>query len=122
MQAFGGALSAAPGMDTARFEQLAASPYLKVEETMMDLGPRVSRKKQFLPPVAELLESGWSPTQPISAEEELAPIVQVIHDGGPAVCEDGACLNRKLQSPRGVFGVVTAAQRLKAKAMPPPPT
>ena len=60
LQAFGGALSAAPGMDTARFEQLAASPYLKVEETMMDLGPRVSRKKQFLPPVAELLESGCS--------------------------------------------------------------
>lgn len=119
-KAFGGTLSQAPGMDAVRFEALATSPHLKLDETMMDIGSLVSRKKEFLPPVQKLLEGGWKPTVEIGPEEELAPIVQTEHSG-LAMCEDGACLNRTLTSPTGIFGVVTAAQRLKAKANPPPP-
>ncbi len=119
-EAFGGTLSQAPGIDAKRFEELAASSHLTLAETMMDIGSRVSRKKEFLPPVVELLESGWTPAVPMAAMDELAPIVQTTH-GGTELCEDGACLNRTLSSPKGAFGIVTPEQRLKAKANPPPP-
>ena len=119
-EAFGGKLSQAPGIDSSRFELLAASPHLRIDETMMDLGARVSRKKEFLPPVAELLESGWTPKVPIATGDELAPMVQMEHNGA-AICEDGACLNRELTSPKGAFGILTTEQRLRAKANPPPP-
>jgi manganese-dependent inorganic pyrophosphatase len=54
--AFGGALSAAPGMNDRQFALLAAAHNLSRDQTMMDLGSRVSRKLEFMPPVKGVLE------------------------------------------------------------------
>ena len=130
--AFQGPLKTCPGMDERRFDELAASPYIKQEETMMDLGSAVSRKLEFVPPVMALLDEGWVPELPsYQAADELPPLVEQIHLED---CADGACLNRTLSSPRGsdtleisasgglpALGLVTREQRAKAKARPPPP-
>ena len=68
--------------------------------------------------------------------DELVPIVEQEHGG---VCQDGACLNRTLSSPKEEYksviavntadcggglptlGLVTREQRDSAKAHPPPP-
>ena len=143
--AFKGTLSRAPGMNGRLFAELAASKHLRPELTMMNLGSRVSRKLEFVPPVMAALDSGTvdqvsglphemvAKIMALDVSDELVPLVFEEHDG---TCADGSCLNRTLSSPReesrGLLGViegqslptlglVTRDQREAAKANPPPP-
>eukprot|EP01047_Picozoa_sp_COSAG01_P082165 COSAG01_NODE_16671_length_1216_cov_1.749329_1_plen_83_part_10 len=54
--AFEGALSAVPGMNDRQFALLAAAHNLSRDQTLMDLGSRVSRKLEFMPAVKGVLE------------------------------------------------------------------
>ena len=62
-----------------------------------ELGNRVSRKLEFVPPVMALLNEGWSPDVVVRAEDELAPEVETTHLPG---CIDGACLVRTMSNPK----------------------
>jgi len=71
------------------------SKYLKIEQTCMDLGNRVSRKKQFLPPLKDALNAGFvlDEDQALAAMNECAPCVETTH-----VCnEDGCRVHRHYQ-------------------------
>eukprot|EP01047_Picozoa_sp_COSAG01_P032070 COSAG01_NODE_2303_length_7952_cov_4.127849_3_plen_474_part_00 len=92
-----GALSVAPGMDERQFAELAASSHLRMEDTMMDLGERVSRKLEFVPAVKRVLEDPSFNATPIpDVSDEVAPQVQTEHS---ASCVDGCCLQRTLSKP-----------------------
>ena len=63
-EAFGGATRAPlPAERLRRFTEIClqnASTAFTLDQACMDLGNRVSRKKQFIPPVKALLASGWT--------------------------------------------------------------
>ena len=79
--AFGGATSAACSSD--KFGPLHAALQLRVENTKMDLGSRVSRKLEFVPPVTDVLASGWTPPEVASRQSraEEAPFAFVEKKG-----------------------------------------
>jgi hypothetical protein len=58
--AFGGPTAAA--CDARKFTALHESLHLMPNDTKMDLGSRVSRKLEFVPPIVDALTSGWEPS------------------------------------------------------------
>jgi inorganic pyrophosphatase/exopolyphosphatase len=98
--AFKGPIQQCPGMDERRFAELGASKHLKQEETMMDLGEKVSRKLEFVPPVMALLDAGWEPSEMVGyrSDDELPPLVEQIHledcadVGSQSICRCLWCL------------------------------
>jgi len=61
----------------------------KLEEACMNLGGKTSRKKEFIPPVQALLNSGWKPSTDAlgqNLERMLTPAVLTSH-----MCEDKGC-------------------------------
>jgi len=71
----------------------------KLEEACMSIGNRTSRKKQFIPPVRKLLNSGWKPSEDkvnsVKLEKMLTPIIETTHS-----CDQRGCiLVRKFSRP-----------------------
>jgi len=98
--AFGGATRVpAPLDELTRFVSLCMEDEegsilnnkFKLEEACMSLGEKTSRKKQFIPPVQALLNSGWKPSSGganfQNLERMLTPSVLTTHE-----CEDNGCV------------------------------
>lgn len=84
--AFGGATSAA--CDVSQLSGLHKSLNLLDEDTKMDLGTRVSRKLEFVPPVIETLSGGWTPPPAAltKSRAEEAPFA-FVDDKSKACCK-----------------------------------
>ena len=110
-RAFGGATSAACSPE--KFGELHARLNLSPAHTKMDLGARVSRKLEFVPPVMDVLASGWSPEESVQrtsmAEEALFAFV-VKRGGGSFVAGDDCCKLERQYSLKGMTAAAAAVQ------------
>eukprot|EP00514_Thraustochytrium_sp_LLF1b_P009118 CAMPEP_0184555666 /NCGR_PEP_ID=MMETSP0199_2-20130426/38048_1 /TAXON_ID=1112570 /ORGANISM="Thraustochytrium sp., Strain LLF1b" /LENGTH=598 /DNA_ID=CAMNT_0026952055 /DNA_START=173 /DNA_END=1969 /DNA_ORIENTATION=+ len=72
---------------SASFSQLHTAVGINPEESLIDIGNKVSRKKEFIPPLKNLLAGGWKPSRQSVriASGELAPKAHTEH-----VCVEGA--------------------------------